>query len=330
MWKLGVCHPEHYAVDRDSAPRFLRQTRWAYSLLRTGIPPSPFEIQMFEGIMRYVCLARGVYRTTTRQRFDTLNAFLGPVLEARFARRHTIRVEDWAASTCITSVEWFHYLKESFPAVQLTASDLHLYLLEITLPSGEVFIVERDGDPVQYVKPPFVIPLERTESILLPVNRWLQWRARKRLEDLKTQESLELGAVLETQEECERPSLILRKIPLIHPTALALSRTEEGFRIEKHSIFDVRRQPCHVLRTMNILNYCYFQPDQLRASMRSVWASLVPGGVWIVGRTTQEMQNLEPALHQVSVFEKTRQGFALLDRHGTASEIENLALALRV
>jgi len=53
---------------------------------------------------------------------------------------------------------------------------------------------------------------------------------------------------------------------------------------------------------------------------------LVPGGIWIVGRTVEE----QPPEHRASILERTAGGFRLLERYGGPSEIEDLALALRV
>jgi len=310
MLKRGIYDAKQYAENAAASTLLFRRTRFAYSLLRTSLPPSPADIERFEGVVQHVHLSGGVFRTTLARRFENLDLFLMPILAAHFPRETPLLAEDWAASACVTSAEWFPLLVESFPSARLIASDLYLHLIEIVLPSGESFIVEPTGAPLQYIRPPFVIPLNRRELPFFPVNRWLQTRAMKRLRQLKEHKG--------------------EGIPLIHPAALELSRTHPAFRIEEHSIFEARPEPSHVIRTMNILNRSYFKESQLTQSMRAVWQSLEMHGLWMVGRTIQERKEQTPALHHASVLEKTAEGFRLLERYGTPSEVEDLALALRM
>jgi hypothetical protein len=277
-----------------------------------------------------------VYRTTAGRRFQTLDAFLAPILETHFGGstwdpNHLLLAEDWAASACITSVEWFESLNKSFPgAVRLTASDLHLDLIEMTLPSGATFIVEAGGQPLQYIHPPFVIPLSRPEPTLLAVNRWMQKRAQRRFEELKQQGIVKSVTEDQGREQWKAGAVTFRKIPLVHPRALALQHAEPRFIIKSQSVFDVLSEPCHLIRTMNILNVFYFDKDRLMDAVRAVWHSLQVNGIWMVGRTIEERTGQTPALHHASVFEKVPAGFRLLERHIAPSEIEDLGLALRI
>jgi len=310
MLKRGVYTAEMYA-ENAAASRLFRRTRFAYTLLRTSSPPSRAEIDRFEYILQHLGLSGGVFRTTMPRRFESLDAFLMPILEAQFPRDTALLAEDWAASACVTSAEWFQLLVKSFPSARLTASDLYLHLTEIILPPGQgSYIVQPDGLPIQYIKPPFVIPLTRGEVALFPVNRWLQMRAMKRFKQIKGH-----------AEE---------RIPLVHPTALELSHTHPAFRIEEHSIFEPRPERCHVIRSMNILNRSYFDASLLISSMRAIWQSLEMHGLWMVGRTLEERKGETPALHHASVLEKTPEGFRLRERYVSASEVEDLALALRI
>jgi len=315
LLELGVCSTEHYANRAKVPGPRSRDPRFAYTLLRTSSPASPAELERFEDVLQDLGHSTGVYRTTTARRFESLDLFLMPILQARFPRDAPLVAEDWAASACITSAEWFQLLQQSFPNARVTASDLYLHLAEIVLPGGrESFIVEPGGQPLQYIRPPFVIPLSQRESAWLPVNRWLQARAMKRFERLKLDETGESS----------------RKISLIHPTALALTRSCQAFRIEEHSIFELRPELCDAIRTMNILNCIYFDATRLTECMRAVWRSLHVHGLWVVGRTFEERKASTPARNHASVLEKTPEGFRLVGRHGAASEVEDLALALRM
>src|SRR5262249_37915366 len=127
-------------------------------------------------------------------------------------------------------------------------------------------------------------------------------------------------------EELHRAPFVYRKIPMIHPAAEALRQSTPAFCVQRHSVFDPLAQPADVIRTMNILNVLYFDRDRLTAAARNVWQSLKPSGVWIVGRTIEE----EPPLHHTSVMMRTPKGFQLLDRQAGKSEVEDLALGLRL
>ena len=120
----------------------------------------------------------------------------------------------------------------------------------------------------------------------------------------------------------DRPPFVLRKIPVIHPEALQLRSNR--FAIIRHSAFESLERPCDVIRTMNILNLKYFSTEKLGEGIEAVRRSLVPGGVWIVGRTFQE----SPPAHDASVFLKDGDGFRLLERYGKGSEVEPLVPAV--
>ncbi len=77
---------------------------------------------------------------------------------------------------------------------------------------------------------------------------------------------------------------------------------------------------------MNILNKVYFDTDALARAARNIWVSLKPEGLWIVGRTVQD----EPIVHHVSILVKTGEGFHVIERYNEQSEIEDIALAVRM
>ena len=94
----------------------------------------------------------------------------------------------------------------------------------------------------------------------------------------------------------------------------------DRFAIVLHSAFEALERPCDVIRTMNIFNLKYFSTEKLGEGIEAVRRSLVPGGIWIVGRTFQE----NPPAHDASVFMKDGDSFRLLERYGKGSEVEPL------
>jgi hypothetical protein len=295
LWQTGATRPEQTPRDGSWSEKPI-----SYRLLRYPA--------VFETVMRHLRLANGVFRTTSRRRFADLDAYVAPLLASRCGTGlQPMHVEDWAASDCLTSAEWAESLVPAFPRLRFTASDNMLELLEIALPSGEVFIVQEDGEPLQYIRGPFVIPLQEPCPRRWLPNRYLRRHAWTLWERMRAKLDLRAGW----------PTL-----PLIHPEAQKLSISGNYFRIERHSVFDVRPAPADVIRTMNIFNRGYFDDAMLRCGVEAVWRSLRPGGLWILGRT----QMAEPFGHDVSILERHTGGFGVIERMGAGSEIEDLAL----
>ena len=332
MVRLGILNPAQYASRGSGLLSVVRQNRLSYSLLRTNVPASAAEVERFEFVTRHLRLNGGVYRTTRAKRFEDLDQFVQAILEQHLKLDQALRAEDWAASACNTSVEWFEVLSKGFPKISLVASDLHLYLVQIDSPGHGSFIVEQSGDPLQYIKAPFVIPLDHDESGLLPVNRLVQAQARKRFEQLRAQGLLDPDVLGTEQPEWSRGSVTFRRIPMVHPSAVALSQSDGRFQVRQHSVFERSPQQAQIIRAMNIFNKVYFSTERLQQGLRSVWESLEDGGIWIVGRTHDGPQSANvvsgPA-HDASVLRKTPTGFEPLASYGNGSEIQALILAFK-
>ncbi len=330
MITLGLRRLEDYRPAPPDGPLarlrdHLNRDRVSYRLLHVSMPPSPAEVELFEHIMRNLRLGSGVYRTTFRGRFHDFDRAIAPHLLDRFGSAAALRVEDWAASDCLTSAEWADPVFATFPNARLSASDLTLFLVEARLASGDAFILERDGAPLQYLRDPFVVTLNPPEPRSLPLN-WLL--ARRALEKLQSQ-----GSAWKLPEEwLDSPScelamggVVFRKISVIHPEAALLAHRDPRFSVKRHSAFHSLAAPVDVVRTMNIFNRAYFDAGRLAEGALAVWRSLRPGGVWIAGRTFQE----RPPAHDATLFERTAAGFSAFHRVGKGSEIEPLAIEQR-
>ncbi|MBV9297027.1 MAG: hypothetical protein JO145_15755 [Acidobacteriaceae bacterium] len=278
--------------------------------------------------MPHIRLSSGVYRSTFPRRFRDLDPVVNGVLAQTFpSSLQLLRVEDWAASTCLTSCEWAKTLFLVFPNSKFVASDILLFLVEIeNLESGERFIFEPDGHPLQYVNPPFVIRMQPPEHRAVLLNRFLYLRAVRRwlrLADLRTVPASWEDPL--SRDPVHRNGYRMRKLPLIHPEALHLAQNDARFLIRRQSVFDTLDDPCHAIRSMNIFNRAYFSEEQLALGARAVISSLLPGGIWIAGRTIRE----DPAAHEVTIFRKTDSGILdIVERVGPGSEIEPVALAV--
>ena len=118
----------------------------------------------------------------------------------------------------------------------------------------------------------------------------------------------------------------MERIPLLHPEAIRLSQDQDAFRIVRHNVFEALAAPVAVIRTMNIFNLGYFAPEHLRSGIRAVFESLEPGGLWVVGRTAEEVV---PPRDHVTIWEKAGDGFRELLRLGAGSEVADLVRDFR-
>lgn len=325
MLRLGVYKPEQFF---ETAPRGLLSYLY-YRLSRGRVSLhllSSAGDHDFERLMRHVQLPNGVYRTTFRNRFRDLDPVVNEILLQSFSKQQELLVEDWAASACLTSYEWAESLLPQFPQSRFTASDLVLFLVEIEdKQSGGLFIAEHDGRLLQYVRPPLVIRMTPPEGWKAPVSRLCYNSAAKRWRELAGLWPLpEEWLDLRNEAELERQGCVLRKLPLVHPQALWRSRRESRFAIRRQSIFDAAPAPCHVIRTMNILNHAYFSDQQLKQAAHAVADSLHPGGIWILGRTVTDESS-----HDVSILRKHGSGdLEVVKRVGAGSEVETIAVEM--
>jgi hypothetical protein len=179
--------------------------------------------------------------------------------------------------------------------------------------------LEPDGTPIQYVRPPFVVSLQKPMPRYYPVNRFLASWARRGLHEAQ---EVALGHLAQKRPpRDERAPWIVQSISLIHPTARRLAAEDSRFEVQVHSVFTPLPQACHVIRTMNIFNPGYFDEARLRSGAACVFDSLCEGGIWVLGRTTEETR---PPRNAVSIFQKSGGSFRLLQQLNGGSDIEEL------
>lgn len=314
MWcviRFGICTQEQYLRLRESA----RYAGWwiSYSLLDVGEHPTEEQVRLFEDISFTLRFSNNTFRTTFRRRFQDVDSLAMRWIGRFYPAETELHVEDRAASHALTSWEWAESLFQIFPHAVFEASDILLELIELSLPGGGKYIVEPDGTPLQYVNPPFVTTVHHLPARRYPINRLMGLRARRRFRSL----ALPKGWMDTSRVgECR-----VRRIPYIHPEALAFSRKNPRFRFRVQSVFERTPGGCHVLRTMNIFNRHYFPPDQLVEGARAAFDSLHPGGIWIVGRSLEEDFS-----NHATIFARREKGWEVLERIGQGSEVEDLAL----
>jgi hypothetical protein len=321
MLKLGIC-----TVTHDTpAQRWWRRGLVAANMLTANPPASAEELDRFERIMMQLRLSNGTVRTTVHNRLAAVDEKVGSILPSVFPVNTPLLVEDWAVSSGITAAEWFRSLQRIYPDVTFTASDRTLYLVEARRQKErDVFIVEPGGDPIQYIRAPFVVSLTEMQDPIYFINRAVQRRAMRAwgqvAEDFRVPPEWDnLNGGWQT---IYLDPFVLRRLPLIHPQVMQMRG--ERFRMKQHSVFTPLPHPVHVIRTMNILNRSYFTEAQLRSAAEAIWQSLQPGGLWIVGRTVTD----NPPQHEVTVLQNTPCGWEKVFRMGKGSEVESLVESL--
>lgn len=312
MLRFGIYTEQQYR--RAGPHRRDLGARVAYSLLDVGSDPSEEQVAMFEDLCFRLRISNDTFRTSFPQRFVDLDAAALRWMSELFAPEAPIQIQDRAASHCLTSYEWAQRIFAEYSRAEFEASDLFLCLYELSLETGEKYIVEPSGRALQYIRPPFVVSACHREPRRYPLNLWLGAWARRRFTRLGLPEGWQQ---LETG-----PGYRLRRISCVHPRAAALAARDARFRVRTRSVFEVTPQACDVLRTMNILNRAYFTEDELTSAANAVFDSVRAGGLWIVGRTWEE-----DCSNHATFFLRREDAWQILGRIGNGSEIEQLALA---
>ncbi|HEX4266680.1 MAG TPA: hypothetical protein VHY36_02255 [Steroidobacteraceae bacterium] len=217
-----------------------------------------------------------------------------------------LRIQDRAASHCLTSLELAQQIFPAFPSASFEASDRMLHLLELRLPSDEIYILEPDGQPLQYIRAPFVVSLSSSEARRYPMNRliarWAAWRFKRM--------RLPADSTLLPQDS-------VRKLSCIHPLAAKFAAHDTRFQICERSVFDATPASCHVLRTMNIFHAAYFSRQQLATAVTAAFQTVCLNGLWIVGRTRESDSS-----NHATLFARRERRWEVLARLGAGSEIE--------
>jgi hypothetical protein len=310
MLRFGILTANQYA--RATRRRRLSGSGVSLNLLEISDYPTRDEILRFEEISFGLYTSNGTTRKTFRHRMVDVDEVAFRLLRQTYLPDNELIVQDRAASTCLTSTEWAEQILDVFPRAHFEASDRLLYLFRISLPGGRTYFVEPGGQPLQYVKSPFVVSFCPREPFRYPVNQFVAALAKRSFRRLTLPKNLADSAEL---HKCG-----IHKISCLHPEVRSLSRRNPRFTVSERSVFQ-RTPGVDVLRTMNILNLAYFSRNQLVDGVRAASESLKPGGLWIVGRTLEEDQT-----NHVSFFRRTEKKWEVLKRIGNGSEIEELAM----
>ncbi len=316
MLKFGILTHDQYNRARGfrglSRPRVsFSRPRVSYGLLEIGENPTDEEIQRFEDISSILRTSNGTFRTTFHHRFGDVDAKTMRIVERFYRTDAELYVQDRAVSHGLTSCELAEQLFQVFPRAEFEASDRVLFLFRLSLENGETYIVEPNGQPLQYIKPPFAVVLSHREPPQYPLNQLIAARAKWRFRHLPLVDGW--------MDSCGGDGYRVDKMSCVHPQARSLSKRNPRFQVRMRSVFE-HTPGVDVLRTMNILNKAYFSAEQLVNAASAAFHSLKPGGIWIVGRTLEEDFS-----NHVTFLRRQPEKWEVLDRIGNGSEIEEFA-----
>lgn len=300
---FGIYTVDQYARARRKRP--MSGASVSYGLLQIGDDPTEQEISRFEDISLIFCTSNGTRRTTCRQRMQDVDAATLELLQHSHQPHTHLLMQDRGASSCLTSAELASCLFRAFPYANLEASDRLLWVFRISLANGKGYIIEPEGEPLQYTCPPFVVSLNVYKPERSPLRRLIAAQGKRLFRQLGFPRT---GQTYKVDQ-----------ISCIHPDAASLSKKDSRFQIRVRSVFE-QSSGLDVLRTMNVLNKDYFPIQKLVEGVHAAFQSLKPGGLWIVGRTLEDQTN------HVTFLMRTEKQFEVAARIGKGSEIEELAL----
>ena len=131
MLRFGIYTEQQY---RRAGPRRRDLgAQVAYSLLDVGNDPSDERVAMFEDLCFRLRTSNGTFRTSFSQRFVDLDAAASRWMSELFASEAAIRIQDRAASHCLTSHDWAQRIFAVYSRAEFEASDLILCLYELSI-----------------------------------------------------------------------------------------------------------------------------------------------------------------------------------------------------
>ena len=188
MLQFGILTADQYAIA--TRRRRLTGSGVSLNLLEVSDHPTREEISRFEEISVGLRTSNGTTRTTFRHRMVDVDEVALRLMRREFRPDNELIIQDRAASNCLTSTEWAEQILAVFSRVHFEASDNLLYLFRISLPRGRTYFVEPGGQPLQYVKSPFVICLYPREPYRYPLNQFIAALAKWSFRRLSLPENL--------------------------------------------------------------------------------------------------------------------------------------------
>ena len=255
-----------------------------------------------EQILFKYCDARGIYKRTYACRFDQFDAMAIDSLGQTFPASRPLTMHDIGVSDARTACDFFHKLAARFPHLNYYASDYEPALMLLRSgKGGAVVTLNKKGEAIEIVMPPFVFNLIKPENFLFyPINYAFFLFARA-IVLRRTLAKYRAGKIT--------PSPLV----LFCPEARDLAASDGRFHLLEYDLLKPHALPSRVdvVRVMNVLNSSYFDPQQLSIAVGHIFESLTVGGLLIVGSNDEAGTQVRGGIYR-----KLDQGFQTLAKSG--------------
>ena len=275
----------------------------------------------YDRFVEQVRMPNGVWKRTARGRLAVLDAIVLDLLRERFPAGSALKVLDLAASTGVTSVDFYRTLSSVF-SVEFIASDLYRDLIAVRPVRWPwVGIFDTSGQPIQYIMPGLVLPAQIEESRVYPINRLLK-RLGRTLFLPRSRAAIDRSRSLPLApfESVETDGYSLTRLPLLSKDCLDILRTNPRFRFEVGNILETLPHRGHVVRAMNILTKDHFPDEQRARAIQNCLDATLPNGLFVIGWSPTP----NPKTVEASVYEVRESGLCRLTSTNGGSEIDRI------
>jgi len=243
-----------------------------------------------------VILSNGSVKTTYEHRLDDLNELVLPYIREL---SRPVQILDVAASSGVSSAEWYEQLAAQGIPCSLTATDLSVNAFHVCTGAVEA-VLDKELQVIHIGIGGLGI---RPRSNHNPIHNLVTNTAKAYIR-WKLQQGLKYEPMrLISKRFSESPNLQMIEGDLLAKTNPAMQRR-----------FDV-------IRAANVLNLAYFPENVLSSMIANLKAHLLDGGLFIVCRTDLDAAN------SATLFRLKNFRFTVLSRIGIGSEVEALVRA---
>ena len=256
---------------------------------------------------------RGAYKRTYSKRFEKFDEHIIEHLKNYFTDDNLeLSIHDVAVSDGRTAGDFFKKLIPYFPHVNYEASDYNPYLYSIK--KGRLTVILSDTyKPIEILYPPFVFNISKRDSYkYYPLNHVVRLY-------------LMYFRMPSMIKKFQKNKAIAKKILMFDSSVVQLTRQDQRFRLDKHSVLDSFDEQVHIIRAMNILNVSYFNDEDFKKILNNIHHGLNNNGLFITGSN----QNAGSTVHG-GIYQKTAESFSLLWQSGEGSPIKDIISAFKM
>jgi len=218
-------------------------------------------------------------RYTQRHRLAALDRRLGETL-AEHGARQRIRIHDMAASNAITSLELFEHLRDR-ETVLLKASDYYDRLHVVSVGDRWQVAFDVDLKPIQYIGSRMMVCARRPDPHAPTVDTIVK----PALQAVLLPPALAaLRSALDGTRAHPVQTDQYQQVSLFHPRCRSEAATNERFELQRDDLFSPAPYRYDVVRVANALSTDFMSEAQIIAGVRAVAATIVEGGLLVLGR----------------------------------------------